>query len=189
MKPIIVETSARHVHVTKETLEKLFGPGAELHPRNKLSQPGQFASEERIDVVGPKGTLKLRILGPIRKDNQVELSMSEARSIGLTPPIRRSGDIKGSCGCKLVGPNGEVDIAEGVIIAKRHVHMLPSDAAEYGVKDDQIVSIKVDSADRSLIFGDVVVRVTDTSALAVHIDTDESNAACAGTSAMGELIR
>ncbi len=188
-KQFIVETSARHVHVTQQDLETLFGPGYQLTPKKYLSQPGQFASEERVDVVGPKKTLaRVSILGPVRPETQIELSLTDARSIGVTAPIRESGDVKGSGACKLVGPCGEVVVAEGVIAAKRHIHMTPEDAEEFGMKDKQIVSVKIDTEGRSLIFGDVVVRVSPKYALAMHIDTDESNAACATGNVMGEIV-
>ena len=187
---VLVETSARHVHVTREALNILFGEGYELTVKNMLSQPGQYASAERIDVVGPKKTLSgVSILGPVRPETQVELSLTDARSIGIAAPVRESGQIAGSGACKLVGPKGEVEISEGVIVAKRHIHMTKADAAEFGVVDKQIVSVKVDSADRSLIFGDVVVRVSDSYALAMHIDTDESNAAGMAPGTMGEVIK
>ena len=182
MKQFIVETSARHVHVTQQDLETLFGKGYELTVKKMLSQPGQYASAERVDVVGPKKTLTgVSILGPVRSATQVELSLTDARSIGVTAPVRESGDIAGSGACKLVGPAGEVELTEGVIAAKRHIHMTPADAEEYGVK--------VDTDGRSLIFGDVVVRVSDKYALAMHIDTDESNAAGCGRAQMGEIIK
>ena len=187
---VLVETSARHVHVTREALNILFGEGYELTVKKMLSQPGQYASAERIDVVGPKKTLSgVSILGPVRPETQVELSLTDARSIGIAAPVRESGQIAGSGACKLVGPKGEVEISEGVIVAKRHIHMTKADAAEFGVADKQIVSVKVDSADRSLIFGDVVVRVSDSDALAMHIDTDESNAAGMAPGTMGEVIK
>ena len=187
---VLVETSARHVHVTREALNILFGEGYELTVKKMLSQPGQYASAERIDVVGPKKTLSgVSILGPVRPETQVELSLTDARSIGIAAPVRESGQIAGSGACKLVGPKGEVEISEGVIVAKRHIHMTKADAAEFGVVDKQIVSVKVDSADRSLIFGDVVVRVSDSDALAMHIDTDESNAAGMAPGTMGEVIK
>lgn len=187
---VLVETSARHVHVTREVLNILFGGGYELTVKKMLSQPGQYASAERIDVVGPKKTLAgVSILGPVRPETQVELSLTDARSIGIAAPVRESGQITGSGACKLVGPKGEVEIAEGVIVAKRHIHMTKADAAEFGVVDKQVVSVKVDSADRSLIFGDVVVRVSDSYALAMHIDTDESNAAGMAPGTMGEVIK
>lgn len=190
MKTITVETSARHIHVTDEALETLFGKGYQLTNKKDLSQPGQFVCAERLDVVGPKGTIKASILGPTRKANQVELSLTDARTIGVTVPIRESGDIAGSAGCKLVNPaNGaEVELTEGVIAAKRHIHMTPADAEEFGVKDKDIVSVKIDS-ERSTVFGDVVVRVSPNFSLAMHIDTDESNAACAAGDCKGTIIK
>lgn len=188
-KKVLVETSARHVHVTKETLEILFGEGYELTVKKDLSQPGQFASNERVAVVGPKGSFPaVSILGPVRPANQVELSLTDARSIGVTAPIRESGDIEGSGACKLVGPKGEVELDCGVIAAKRHIHATPEDAEKYGLEDKQIVSVKVETNGRSLVFDDVVVRVSPKFALAMHIDTDESNAACAAPGLMGDII-
>lgn len=186
-KEFIVETSARHAHVTAETLAVLFGEGYKLTPKKDLSQPGQFACEEKITVVGPKGQLKMSILGPTRPYDQVEVSMSDARSLGVTPPIRESGKLDGTPGCKLVGPNGEVDIEKGVIVALRHVHMTPKDAEEIGVKDQEVVKVSCGGEGRKLIFDDVLVRVTETSGLAMHIDTDESNAAYGATT--GTILR
>ena len=200
MKQILVETSARHVHVTQETLEALFGPGSELTVRAYLSQPGQFVSNQRIDLVGYKlnkatgekveTRIKgVSILGPVRKANQVEISMTDTRTLGVNAPVRESGDTAGSAPCKLVGPAGEVEIPEGVIVAKRHIHMTTEDAKEFGVENGQIVKLEVNTDGRSLIFGDVVVRVRDDFALACHIDTDESNAAgCSGT-VYGNLVK
>lgn len=190
MAKVLVETSARHVHVTEKDLETLFGAGYQLTKKKDLSQPGQYACVERVDVVGPKKTLSgVSILGPCRNATQVELSLTDARSIGVVAPIRESGDIAGSGACKLVGPCGEVELTEGVIAAKRHIHMTPADAETFGVKDKDIVSVKIDGGDRALTFGEVVVRVSDKFALAMHIDTDESNAAgCKGT-VMGEIVR
>jgi putative phosphotransacetylase len=177
-KKVLVEVSARHVHLSQEALEVLFGKGYALTPKKYLSQPGQFACEERITVVGPKKQLAgVSILGPVRGKTQVELSATDARSVGIAAPIRESGDVAGSAGCKLIGPCGELEIAEGVIIAKRHVHMTPADAETYGVKDSQVVQVAVSSEGRSLTFGDVVIRVSEKYALAMHIDTDEGNAA------------
>lgn len=177
-KTFIVETSARHVHLSASDLETLFGKGYELKFRKDLSQPGQFATFDKVDIVGPKRTLSgVTILGPTRKQTQVELSLTDARSIGITAPIRESGDLANSAPCKVVGPCGEVELSEGVIIAMRHIHMLPEDAERLGVNDKQIVSVKINSPERKTIFGDVLVRVTPTSALAMHIDTDEANAA------------
>lgn len=188
-KTVLVETSARHVHVDRKTLDILFGEGYELTHKKDLSQPGQFACEERIQVVGTKGSFpSVSILGPIRPNTQVELSAADARSIGVKAPVRESGDIAGSGACKLVGPKGEVEIGEGVIVAKRHIHCTPEDAEKYGLSDKQVVSVKITSAERSLVFGDVVVRVSPKFALAMHIDTDESNAAGATPGLMGEII-
>ena len=190
MAKVLVETSARHVHVSEKDLYTLFGEGYELTVKKMLSQPGQFACAERVDVVGEKKTLTgVSILGPCRKESQVELSLTDARSIGVKAPIRESGDLEGSGACKLVGPKGEVEIKEGVIAAKRHIHMTPADAAEFGVADKDVVSVKVNTNGRALTFGDVVVRVSEKFALAMHIDTDESNAACAAPGTMGELVK
>ena len=190
MSKFIVETSARHVHITKEDLKVLFGPDAQLHNKKDLSQPGQFACEERVTIVGPKGEMKgVTILGPERNATQVEISLTDARKLGLNAPIRESGDIAGSAPCKIVGPCGEVEISEGVIAAKRHIHMTPEDAEAFGVADKEIVCVKVGTPERSLIFGDVVVRVSDKFALAMHIDTDESNAAGCGREVYGEIYR
>ncbi|MBQ4580809.1 MAG: phosphate propanoyltransferase [Clostridia bacterium] len=189
MKQFIVETSARHVHVSQADLETLFGAGYQLTPKKDLSQPGQYACAERVDVVGPKKTLTgVSILGPVRKETQVEISLTDARSIGVNAPIRESGDTAGSGACKLVGPCGEVELAQGVIAAKRHIHMTPADAAEMDVKDKDVVCVKVVTDGRSTIFGDTVVRVNENFALAMHIDTDESNAAACGRNQMGEIV-
>ena len=189
-KKFIVETSARHVHLTQEHLEALFGKGATLTHKKDLSQPGQFACEERVTIVGPKRELAgVSILGPVRPATQVELSATDARSIGVDAPIRESGDIAGSGACKIVGPKGEIEISEGVIVAKRHIHATPEDAEKFGLKDKEIVSVKINSNGRSLVFGDVVVRVSPKYALAMHIDTDESNAAFATPGMMGEIIK
>lgn len=185
----LVEISARHVHVTKETLEVLFGKGYELTVKKELSQPGQFASNERVTVVGPKKELAgVSILGPCRSADQVELSATDARSVGIAAPIRESGDVKGSGACKLVGPAGEVELKEGVIVAKRHIHMTPEDAEKFGVKDAQIVKVAINTAERSLVFGDTVVRVSPKYALAMHVDTDEANAAAIPGSCMGTIV-
>lgn len=187
-KEVLVEISARHVHVTDETLEILFGKGHKLTPKKDLSQPGQFACEEKVTIVGPKSSLKASILGPTRPEDQVELSLTDARSIGVVAPIRESGDVKGSGVCKLVGPCGEVELECGVIAAKRHIHMTKADGEKFGVTDKQVVSVKINTEGRSLIFGDVVARVSDKYALAMHIDTDEANAACVPGSCMGEIL-
>lgn len=187
---VMVETSARHLHVSPADLETLFGKGATLTNKKELSQPGQYACAERVTVVGPKREIAgVTILGPTRNDTQVELSATDARSIGLNVPIRESGDIKGSAGCKLIGPAGEVTLTEGVIVAKRHIHASPDEAARIGVSDKEVVCVKVTSDQRTLTFDDVVVRVRGDFNLTMHIDTDEANAAqCAGEM-FGEVIK
>ncbi|MGM9680375.1 MAG: phosphate propanoyltransferase [Eubacteriales bacterium] len=186
----IVETSARHIHLTQADIETLFGAGAVLHNKKDLSQPGQFACEEKVELVGPKGSLKVSVLGPARKDTQVELSFTDARTLGLkSVPVRESGDIAGTPGIKLVGPAGEIDLDKGVIIAKRHIHMTPADAEAFGVKDKDVVSVKIDSDGRATVYGDVVVRVSSSYALAMHIDTDEANAAAAFGTIYGEIVK
>ena len=188
-KEVLVEISARHVHVTQEHLEILFGKGYKLTPKKDLSQPGQFACEERVTVVGTKKELAgVSILGPCRKATQVELSLTDARSIGVKAPIRESGDVADSGACKLIGPAGEVELTEGVIAAKRHIHMTTADAEKYGITDSQIVSVKIPTECRALIFGDVVARVSDSYALAMHLDTDEANAAAIPGSCIGEIL-
>ena len=186
---VLVETSARHVHLTEEHIETLFGKGHALTHKKDLSQPGQFACEERVTVVGPKKSIaNVIVLGPARPASQVEVSLTDARTLGVEAPVRESGDVAGSGACKLVGPAGEVELTEGVIAAKRHIHMTPEDAAELGVEDKQIVCVKLDTP-RPLIFGDVVVRVSPKFALAMHIDTDECNAACAYGQVFGEIVK
>ena len=188
-KTVMVETSARHVHVTDADLAILFGEGHKLTPKKDLSQPGQYACEEKVRIVGPKGELKASILGPTRPESQVELSLTDARSIGVVALVRESGNIAGTNGVKLIGPAGEVDLKEGVIAAKRHIHFDPKSAEEFGVTNGQIVSLKVTSDERSLVFGDVVCRVSEKYALAAHIDTDESNAANCGKNVTGTIIK
>lgn len=185
----LVETSARHVHLSAADLETLFGAGASLTHKKDLSQPGQFACEERVTLIGPKKTIpNVIILGPERSATQVELSFTDARTLGITPPVRESGDLAGSAPCKIVGPAGEIEIKEGAIIAKRHIHMTPADAERFGVRDKQIVRVRLDGEGRSTVYGDVVVRVSPKFALAMHIDTDEANAACAFGQFYGEIV-
>lgn len=186
----MVETSARHVHVSQADLETLFGAGYELTKKKDLSQPGQYACEERVTIVGSKKELAgVSILGPVRKETQVELSLTDARSIGVTAPVRESGDLAGSGACRIIGPKGEIEITQGVIAAKRHIHATTKDAVALGVSNGDIVSVRIDTDGRSLIFGDVVVRVSDSYALAMHIDTDESNAAGCGRDVQGEIVK
>ena len=186
---VLVETSARHIHLTEDAVKALYGDGAELIVKKMLSQPGQFATaNDKITLVGPKGTLAVSVLGPTRKANQVELSYSDARALGLKAvPVRESGDVANTPGLKMVGPAGEIEIDEGVIIAKRHIHMTPADAEAMGIADKQVVQVKINS-ERTTIFDDVVCRVHPNFALAMHIDTDECNAACAFGEVYGEII-
>lgn len=197
-RKILVETSARHVHLTQETLEILFGKGHTLEVRKMLSQPGQFASTDKVEVIGynkkdPSGvrpSAKLSILGPVRKYNQVEVSFTDARTLGLTAPVRESGDLKGSGCCTIKGPEGEVDLKEGVIIAKRHIHMTPEDASEFNVKNGDIVSVLIDTGNgRKTVFDDTIIRVSSSYSLAMHIDTDECNACCAFGEVFGEIVK
>lgn len=189
-KKIIIETSARHIHLCTKDLEALFGVGYQLTKKKELSQPGQFACEERVTIIGSKGEIKnVIILGPTRESTQVELSLTDARSAGLTAAIRDSGDVQGTMGCTLVGPAGQIEIPCGVIAAKRHIHMTPSDAKEFGICDKQVVSVEINTNERSLIFGDVICRVSEKYATAMHIDTDESNAAGCGREVTGTIIK
>ena len=184
-----VGVSNRHIHLSAEDVETLFGKGYELTPMKDLSQPGQYACAERVDVVGPKKTIAgVSILGPTRPSSQVEISLTDARSIGVAAPIRESGDTAGSGACKLVGPCGEVELAEGVIAAKRHIHMTPADAEGLGVQNGEVVKVLVKS-ERTTIYDDVVVRVSPSYALAMHIDTDECNAAAAFGEVYGEIVK
>ena len=185
---VIVEISARHLHLSQEHLDILFGAGHQLTNKKDLSQPGQFACEEKVEVVGTKGSLKMSVLGPVRPETQVELSLTDARSIGVKAPVRESGVVAGSGSCKLVGPCGEVDLAEGVMAAKRHIHMTPEDAEKAGIVDKQIVKLAVKSEGRSLVFDDVVARVSSKYATAAHLDTDEANAAGISGTVEGEII-
>ena len=168
----------------------LFGAGATLTKKKDLSQPGQYACEERVTIVGPKKSLaNVSILGPERPATQVELSATDARSIGVPVVVRESGDIAGTPGCKIVGPCGEVEISEGVIVAKRHIHMIPETAEKLGLKNKDVVWVKMDTDGRQAVLGDVVVRVSETFADAMHIDTDESNAIGAIPNMMGEILK
>ena len=187
---ILVETSARHIHLTDEAVKALYGEGAELTVKKMLSQPGQFATaNEKIKLVGPKGEMMVSVLGPTRSANQIELSYTDARALGLKGvPVRESGDVAGTPGIKIVGPAGEIDIDEGCIIAMRHIHMTPADAEGLGVTNGQVVKVLVKSA-RTTIFDDVVVRVSPSYALAMHIDTDECNAAAAFGEIYGEIVK
>lgn len=188
---VLVEISARHVHLSQEDLEALFGKGYELTVKKELSQPGQYACNERVRVIGTKGEFPaVSILGPVRSATQVELSLTDARSIGVNAPVRESGDVAESGSCKLVGPAGEVELNEGVIAAKRHIHATTADAEKMGLTNGEIVSVEIPTSNgRNLTFGDVVVRVSDSYALAMHIDTDEANAAGMAPNTIGTVIK
>jgi acetate kinase len=176
-EPVLIEVSAHHIHLSQQHVEALFGPGHQLTKHADLSQPGQFACQEQLTILGPKGRIeRVRVLGPARKATQVEIAMTEQFKLGIHPPIRESGDIEGSPGCTLEGPAGRIDIDKGVICALRHIHMTPADALRYGVRDKCSVRVRV-PGDRELLFGDVRIRVDPSFALAMHIDTDEANAA------------
>ena len=181
--------SNKHLHLQKDHIEILFGKGHELTATKPLVQPGQFACEEKVDIVGPKNTLKgIRVLGPARPETQVELAMTDARTRGIKAPVRESGKLEGTPGCKIVGPCGEVEIDHGVIVALRHVHLSPAQAEEAGVKDKDIVSIKIEG-ERGLVFNNVLVRSGDAHEREVHLDTDEGNAAGCGPDAVCTIIK
>lgn len=185
--PIPVEISAHHVHLSQADVEALFGPGHQLTPKSELSQPGQFACEEQVHLVGPKGRIaKVRVLGPTRKETQVEIAMTEQFKLGVQPPIRQSGDLAGTPGITLEGPYGSTTIERGVVCAQRHIHMTPEDAMRFHVRDNYIVRVRIEG-ERQLIFGDVVVRVSPSFRLAMHIDTDEGNAGNIQTGMLGYI--
>ncbi len=173
---IKIEISARHAHLSKEDLERLFGPGYELKKIKDLSQKGEFASSDKITVKGPKGQLEVRVLGPVRKKTQVEITKTEARTLGIDPPVRISGDHSDTPGALLSGPAGSSEIASGVIIAKRHIHCSPEEAEERGLKDGQTVSVRC-AGDRGITFHETQLRTRDIFVWHMHIDTDEANAA------------
>lgn len=182
--------SNKHIHLKREDIDILFGEGYELTPMKDLVQPGQYACEEKVDVVGPKGTLKgIRILGPARPESQIELAMTDARGIGIKAPIRESGKLEGSAGCKLVGPKGEVELDYGVIVAWRHIHLSPEQAEEAGVKDKDIVSIEIVDGERPTVFNNVLVRAGEGHFSECHIDTDEANAAGCTPSSVCRIIK
>ena len=183
-----VASSARHIHLCRKDVEKLFGPGYQLQKFKDLVQPGQYACKEQLTVVGPRGELeKVRVLGPERKDTQIEIAITDSFKLGIKAPIRMSGKISGTPGCKLVGPAGTTEVAEGVIVAARHLHVSKAQAALYGLQDGQVVSLR-SGGERSVIFENVVVRAGDGHDLEVHLDTDEANAAAMAGSPMMEVI-
>lgn len=184
-----VEVSARHVHLTREHLDFLFGKGYELTPKRPLSQPGQFLSEERVTIVGPKGKKdRTAILGPIRSATQIELSKSDCVAMGIKAPVRMSGDVKGSAPIQIIGPCGTLEVSEGAIIAKEHVHLTPDVAAIMGVHDQQHVDVEV-FTERPVIFRDVILRVSSTAANRMHIDFDEANAALVSGFTLGRILK
>jgi acetate kinase len=186
--PIPIEVSAHHIHLTQEHVEALFGKGHQLTPKSELSQPGQFACEEQVNLVGPKGRVeRVRVLGPARNLTQVEISMTEQFQLGIQAPLRASGNIKNTPGITLEGTKGTICILEGVICALRHIHMTPADAESFGLRDQDVVRVQL-RGDRELIFGDVLVRVHPQYRLAMHIDTDEANAAHLKTGVIGNII-
>lgn len=187
-KNIPVGVSARHVHVSREDLDILYGKGYELTPMKDLSQPGQYAAKETVELITEKASMKVRILGPVRKQTQIELAFTDAMKLGLQPPVRDSGDLNGSPGLTLKGPNGEVKLDEGVIAACRHIHMTPAEAKEYGVQDKEFVKVQC-GGERGLIFDNVLVRVHDSYSLEMHIDTDEGNAALLNTGTQVQIVK
>lgn len=187
---IPIETSARHIHLSQKDFEILFGPDEKLHYIKELSQPGQYACKERLTIAGPKGRFeKVIVLGPFRSATQVEVSVTDTRKLGIPSVIRQSGDIEGTPGCTLIGPAGQIELEQGVIVAKRHIHMTPLDAIRAHVKDNDIVFVITTSYERSLIFSDVVVRVSPTFSLAMHVDTDEANAFANDDNPTGVILK
>ena len=187
---VLVEVSARHLHLCAADLETLFGKGAELHKRRDLSQPGQYVCEERVEIVGPKGSFKgVSVLGPLRPATQIEISLTDARAMGITVPVRESGVLEGSAGCTVVGPAGKVELKEGLIAAKRHIHISPEDAAKFGVNDKETVSVKLSCPERAALLGDVVVRVNADFNTSMHVDTDEAHACMVSGEVYGEIVK
>jgi putative phosphotransacetylase len=190
MQQIIVETSARHIHITQQHFETLFGAGAAPIAKKTLGQPDEFVCEQRVSLEGPKGRIeRVCILGPVRWVTQVEISATDARTLGIKAPVRESGDIKKSGSCRLVGPVGVVELEEGVIIAKRHIHLSRLDSRDFGLADGELVQVRIDSPERSLVFDDVVCRVGANAATRMHIDTDEANAAGLDANAYGTVFK
>lgn len=184
-----VGLSNKHLHLSQADLDILFGEGFELTKMKDLSQPGQFAANEKVDIVGPKGTLKgVRVLGPVRKETQIEISLTDSFVLGVNPPVRDSGDLMDSPGAKIVGPKGEVELSKGVIAAGRHIHMHTSDAEVFGVKDKDVVNVQI-GGKRGLVFNNVLVRVNPEYALEMHVDIDEGNAAGLKNGSMVEVLK
>lgn len=189
MKPILVGVSNRHLHLSQADLETLFGPGHELTRKKDLGQPGQYAAEETVNLIGPKGSIaNVRVLGPVRSKTQVEVAMTDAYRLGVKPPVRDSGNLEGAAPITIEGPCGKVELDAAVILAWRHVHFHTSEAAAYGVKDKDMVQVRV-GGDRGVIFENVLVRVRDDFALEMHVDTDEANAALLRNGVEVEIIK
>ncbi len=186
----VIEVSARHAHLNKEAVDVLFGKNYTLTPKKQLSQPGQYVCEEKVDIIGPKSKIEnVSIIGPQREYVQVEVSATDARKLGAQAPLRESGDLKLSAGCRLVGPEGELEIENGLIVAKRHIHATAEDAKNLGIKDGEIVWVLAKNCKRRLVFGDVVFRVSPNFSLAMHIDTDEANAAGCWPDGRGKIVK
>ena len=183
-----IALSNKHIHLSQADIDVLFGQGYELTHKKDLSQPGQFACEEMVEVVGPKGSTKMRVLGPARPESQVEVSLADARGLGIAVPVRQSGDTEGTPGCKLVGPKGEVEMTKGVIVAARHIHMSLEDAERFGVKDKDVVSVQT-TGERALLFNNVLVRANAAFALEMHVDLEEGNAADVKNGDLVELVK
>ena len=183
-----IALSNKHIHLSQADIDVLFGQGYELTHKKDLSQPGQFACEEMVEVVGPKGSTKMRVLGPARPESQVEVSLADARGLGIAVPVRQSGDTEGTPGCKLVGPKGEVELERGVIVASRHIHMSLEDAERFGVKDKDVVSVQT-TGERALLFNNVLVRANAAFALEMHVDLEEGNAAGVKNGDLVELVK
>jgi len=187
-RKVPIGVSARHIHLMPEHVEALFGPGYRLKEWRPLSQPGQFAAEETVAVYGPKGSFpKVRILGPARKLTQLEISRTDALALGIDAPVRESGSIEGTPGVRIVGPAGEVTVDKGVIVAARHIHFHTSDAEKWGIRDKQLLKVRV-GGERGVVFEQVIARVSDQFALDMHIDTDEGNAAGVKTGDIGVIV-
>lgn len=184
-----VASSARHIHLCRADVEALFGAEYQLKKFRDLSQPGQFACQEQLTVVGPKGQLqKVRVLGPERSATQVEIAFTDSFALGIRPPVRMSGKTAGTPGCKLIGPAGSVELAEGVIVAARHLHLSAQQASLFGLKDGQVVRLRSEG-DRAVVFENVIVRAGNGHDMEVHIDTDEANAVAMSGSVMMEVLK
>lgn len=186
--PLVLGVSARHAHLCREHMDILFGKDSELHVKKAIGQPGQYASEEQITLVTAKDKMKLRIIGPLRPETQIELSLTDARKMGIDAPIRNSGDLADSAGGKLIGPAGEIEITEGIIVAARHIHLYPETAAKYGLADGDIVDIQTEG-ERAVTFHNVLVRAGEKHADEVHIDTDEANACNLESGVMVNIVK